>query len=560
MSEAQDQIAFEQLGLGSVLKQSRLFVPPNQREYAWTDREVTQLLQDFAKAINDGEPGYFLGTVVTIPRPDGSLEVVDGQQRLATTAILLAAIRDYLVGRDDILVEALNNEFLTGIDRAKRSRIPKLQLNVDDNEYFQWIIARNEGEQPPAPVKDSHTLLDNASKFCRGFVRKIVATIDPTIHGDHLNDWVSFVERRAIVVLLRVPNDANAYKMFETLNDRGLRTSQADLIKNYLFGRSGERIREVQSRWSYMRGTLESLEEENITVDFLRHALIAIRGYTRESEVYDAVQENAKSEHAAIGFASQLESLATSYVATFNPEHEKWNSYPESCRRSIEVLNLLNIRPMRPVLLAVSANFSAAETASTFQFCVSLGVRLLIASSTRSGSVELPLAAAANTVFAGAITSTKELKARLNGVTPTDEEFRTAFETARVSKAQLARYYLRSLEMAARNEPEPWFLPTQDPSVINLEHVLPKKPEGNWPLFTDDEAGMYVNRLGNQALLQASTNSNLKSVGIVDKKPVFLASEYILTSQIGNCADWSPVEIAERQKGLAILAPTAWPI
>ena len=219
MSESQDQIAFEQLGLGSVLKQSRLFVPPNQREYAWTDREVTQLLQDFAKAINDGEPGYFLGTVVTIPRSDGSLEVVDGQQRLATTAILLAAIRDYLDGRDDVLVEAINNEFLTGIDRAKRLRIPKLRLNVDDNEYFQWIIARNEVDKAPHPTKDSHNLLDRASKTARDYVRKIVATLDSRSHGDQLNDWVSFIERRAIVVLLRVPNDANAYKMFETLND-----------------------------------------------------------------------------------------------------------------------------------------------------------------------------------------------------------------------------------------------------------------------------------------------------------------------------------------------------
>jgi hypothetical protein len=93
-----------------------------------------------------------------------------------------------------------------------------------------------------------------------------------------------------------------------------------------------------------------------------------------------------------------------------------------------------------------------------------------------------------------------------------------------------------------------------------LEHVLPKKREGNWPQFTDDEASMYVNRLGNQALLQASTNSSLGSVGFADKKPVLKASRYILTSQIADCADWSAVEIAERQKSLAILSPTAWPI
>ena len=66
-------------------------MPSNQREYAWTEREVTDLLQDFALAISEAKP-YFLGTIVTIPREEGTLEVVDGQQRLATTAILLSAI------------------------------------------------------------------------------------------------------------------------------------------------------------------------------------------------------------------------------------------------------------------------------------------------------------------------------------------------------------------------------------------------------------------------------------------------------------------------------------
>ena len=111
-----------------MLKQHRLEVRPNQREYAWTKREVTQLLQDFSKAVNEGD--YFLGTIVTIPRTTGTLEVVDGQQRLATTAILLAAIRDYLRDRNEtVLVESVNNEFLTGIDRSKRERVPKLSPN-----------------------------------------------------------------------------------------------------------------------------------------------------------------------------------------------------------------------------------------------------------------------------------------------------------------------------------------------------------------------------------------------------------------------------------------------
>ena len=99
MADERYQMDFEQLGIGQVLGRSRLFVPPNQREYSWTDLEALTLYRDFERAAATGA-SYFLGAIVTIPRDDGMLEVVDGQQRLATTAILLAAIRDHLDGGD----------------------------------------------------------------------------------------------------------------------------------------------------------------------------------------------------------------------------------------------------------------------------------------------------------------------------------------------------------------------------------------------------------------------------------------------------------------------------
>ncbi len=153
----------------------------------------------------------------------------------------------------------------------------------------------------------SHDQLRAATNEAHKHVRNIVAGLDPKDHGDLLNAWVSFIEHKALAVMLRVPNDANAYKMFETLNDRGLRVSQADLIKNYLFGRSGERIREVQNRWAFMRGALETLDEEDTTVTFLRYALIAMHGYLREAQVYDKVQETVKAEQASVTFVSTLE-------------------------------------------------------------------------------------------------------------------------------------------------------------------------------------------------------------------------------------------------------------
>jgi Protein of unknown function DUF262/Protein of unknown function (DUF1524) len=558
MSDSKSQIVFEQSGLGNVRKQNQLVVPSNQREYSWSDRQTTQLFQDFAKAIADGEVGYFLGTIVTIPRTNGTLEVVDGQQRLATTALLLAAIRDYLKDKDQILVESINNEFLTGIDRTKRARTPRLRLNIDDNELFSWLLAPN-GDEPKS-ARTSHTLLKAAFGEAKKHVQAIISSLDPKVHGDILNSWVTFIEHKALVILLKVPNDSNAYKMFETLNDRGLRTSQADLIKNYLFGRSGDRIQEVQSRWAFMRGALESLEDEAVTVTFLRHALIIMRGYLTSAQVYDAVQDAVKSELASVTFSSTLENLAHSYAATFNSDHEKWNGYPDTVRRSYEVLNLLNIKPMRPLLLAIAAKFDHKNSSLGLQFLVSFGVRLLITNATTSGSVETKIAAAANAIFLETIKSVDQLKTALTDVIPSDEEFRLDFATARISIGKLARYYLRSLETSAKDVGEPWFIPNEDRSVINLEHVLPKKPLLNWPQFNEEEVHVWVHRLGNQALMRATDNSSLASDGFESKKNIYQNSPYLLTSQIAELSSWTPKEIEARQKTLADLATKTWPV
>src|SRR5271170_6727422 len=329
MTTTKGQIGFQQVGIGGVLKQYRLTVPANQREYSWTDREVTKLLQDFARAISSLETEYFLGTVVTIPRSPEVLEVVDGQQRLATTAIFLSEIRNYLQDKEALISESINHGFLTDIDREKRQRVAKLQLNLEDNEFFrQMILAKTNKERPSPNSRRSHQLITTAFDLARDQIKNIVSGFDAKDHGDVLNKWIRFIEYSAQVILLKVPTDANAYKMFETLNDRGLRTSQADLIKNFLFGQSGDRLMEAQQKWALMRGTLESIEEEEITVTFLRHALMPISGYLTAQDVYEEVQLRAKGPETAIEFLTTLESLASIYAAIFNPEHEKWNPYP----------------------------------------------------------------------------------------------------------------------------------------------------------------------------------------------------------------------------------------
>ena len=84
-----DGIDIQGEAIGHALKDSRLAVPVNQRSYAWEEKHVVELYQDLANAIATSETEYFLGSIVVTRSGDGVPEVVDGQQRLATSIILL---------------------------------------------------------------------------------------------------------------------------------------------------------------------------------------------------------------------------------------------------------------------------------------------------------------------------------------------------------------------------------------------------------------------------------------------------------------------------------------
>ena len=129
-----------------------------------------------------------------------------------------------------------------------------------------------------------------------------------------------------------------------------------------------------------------------------------------------------------------------------------------------------------------------------------------------------------------------------------------------MSQAYLARYYLRSLEMAVKREVDPCFIPNDDQQVINLEHVLPEKPGENWPQFTPEVAAAFYRRLGNMALLQAKSNSDLRSSSFAEKKRIYTESPFHLTRRIAEGNDWTSNSIAERQAYMAQWAVKTWPV
>src|SRR5215210_7314580 len=146
-------------GIGHILSDNRLEVPRYQRSYAWTDKHVKDLFTDLADALQNDEPEYFLGSIVAIGTDTDRIEVVDGQQRLATVTILLAAIRDYFFKNGESeRASDIEREYLARRDLRTQEVIPNLRLNELDNDFFaKRIVSRPDdpGRSIPPGTRES---------------------------------------------------------------------------------------------------------------------------------------------------------------------------------------------------------------------------------------------------------------------------------------------------------------------------------------------------------------------------------------------------------------------
>lgn len=265
MSGQHGKIEFEHIGIGCVLAQKRLFVPPNQRDYKWKDREVKALLADITDQIASHSESYFLGTLVLTRRTDGGVDVADGQQRLATSTILLSAIRDHFSQtNEEMQVERIENRYLTTIDPDSEQRVPRLRLNTANDAYFhsQIIQQTNVRGTPEESLRRQNERLAAAATEAAEHVRN-VCLANPRHSKERLKEIVKFLDEKAMVFVLTVPADVDAFVMFETLNDRGLKTSQADLVKNFLFGEAKKGTLERASElWRMTISALECLDDD----------------------------------------------------------------------------------------------------------------------------------------------------------------------------------------------------------------------------------------------------------------------------------------------------------
>ena len=557
---APSSIEIDLTGIGKVLSARLLAVPTYQRPYSWKETPVSEFWADLRAAFGKKSREYFLGTIVLTKQGTvGRDTIIDGQQRLATTAMLLASIRGEYRSRGDAKrAGIIQAEFLSTADLESGNDVSRLRLSSDDEPFFRNLVV--EELATSAPTRGSHELVVAAYRLLQAEVKKVASDAGAE-WSKRLLEWVDFLKNNVFVIALEVPTEADAFLIFETLNDRGADLTIADLLKNFLFGRAGDQLEVVRDGWLLALGSLEITQANATFTMFLRHYWSSKRGAIRERELYKDIKDNVTSAPQAVEFVADLQGAARLYAALLNSDHDYWAALGTEGRANVETLLRLDLEQVRPLLLAAMQHFQPSELRRALKALVSWAVRGIIVGGIGGGTYEKAYCDAGVKIRKGDIKSVDELFKELTRIIPTDEEFKAAFTVARVPKSNLARYYLIALERGKTGEKEPELVPNNDENQLNLEHILPKSAtETDWgAAFSLDERKDWVFRLGNLALLAKGPNGRIGNKPFSAKRAILGASALLLTKDVAKDSTWTPKTIQKRQAELADLAVAVWP-
>ena len=555
-------------GLGQLVSERRLLnVPDHQRDYAWTPDVVSAFLDDVIGALQDNAPDYFAGLIVLVgPQPGGTWEILDGQQRLATATMVYAALRSALqalgLTRD---AEHIQTQFIGVTELGDEAAKPRLNLNANNRPTFVELVVN------PAAEGVLETRRREASRFsstrrviealltCQQRVRGLIRAdaADPKDQARDLYRLANYLRDNVRVVCVDVPSTANAYVIFEALNDRGLDLSALDLVKNHFFGQAGSRLPEVQASWTRMTAFLGDRRAE----DFLRVFWTSQFGPLSRGRLLDQWRLKFETPDEVARLMRDMAEAAEQYAALEAPEHEIWADYSAACRESVATLALLGGRAMRPILLAAFEGLDAASMERLLGGLVNLAARALVVGG-RTTALETTCAQAARGIFNGELTTAPAIGRVLAPAAPDDDEFREGFSQYAETKEARARYLLYALERAAGSSTS---LPaTLPPDTLWLEHILPARPGKTWQaaLTADPQLrSQYVHRLGNLCLLERKPDQPRGGGGFDQKRAALYApSAFSLTRQVAEqYAVWDRRAIEARQRALADLALQTWP-
>lgn len=543
---AQSRTVVDLLGSNAPL---RLVVPIFQRGYSWEAKHVKAFWDDLTDSNRPIK--YFMGPIVVLEKPeDGISELLDGQQRLATITILFSVIRDAAsrLGFQEAehFSAYIQRDFIIG-EEGRRN----IQLGETDDAYFMELIQQLpklvSGKTPKKPKRRSHRFVFEARAFLADVVTKALTGKDSAESLKYLRGLRDYVRHNLILACITVTSDDDAFQIFETLNDRGLRLSTPDLLLNFLMRQAKDEERKhIRLIWDEM---LAEMGRRDIS-RFLRHLWVSQYGDLKAEGLFAALKAAIKkSAVSSLSFVQQCSEECRSYVALLDVRAETLGVAEPYIRKLIKGIDAQSALPL---LLSCMARFSLTEVASIAQFLLVFIVRWMILTGRDTARMETLLFSLARDVRTGEISgktvSVSEVKNSLRGVSPDDTEV-TAAISRMVLPADSAEYVVRCISNSMETKTKE--KTTGDES--NLEHIYPQNPDdGAWG-GEDNQAILepYTWHIGNLTMLGERLNTKAKNSEYEAKREKYKASELKMPQLIAEKYDkWDAPSIEDRAKSL----------
>lgn len=545
-------------------------IPRFQRDYSWTLEQWEDLWTDILNTIKDPsqeDDSHYMGYLVLQSTDDKTFEVIDGQQRLTTlTLIILAVIKNLQRLIDEKnepeqniqRINQIRQTYIGYLDPVSLVSKSKLTLNHNNNDYFQHYIIPLE-KLPQRGFKASEHLLRKSFEWFDAQVSSLLKSV-VSYKGQYLAKFVEDLSDALFFTVITVTDELNAYKVFETLNSRGVRLSSTDLLKNYLFSvldtnsEAQYELDILEKRWLQMESRLQSEKFP----DFLRVYWNSKYKLSRHSELFKTVKNNVKDRVGVFDLIKGLESDLDNYLALISPE---LSDFSESDKNNLALLRMFRVRQPYPLLLSAKREFKQKEFSSLLRAIVVITFRYNTIGSYSPTDQEKVYCAVAEKISSNEILDLKDVWSYLKPIYIDDERFYLDFccksiNTSDSRSRKLVRYILCLIEKNISGTSLDF---TSD--SLNIEHILPQNAPDGWNGFTSEACMEMVYRLGNMVLLQPSKN---RDIGVEDysEKIKVLSECTIKTTQLvaNNYKEWSPEAIDSHQKDMALKAKLIWSV
>ena len=576
------EVAVDQ-SIEEVLNRGFYLIPRFQRPYSWTADNVGDFWSD---TIQSDSTDYFIGSVIVYEtgevgeqrRTSPEYAIVDGQQRLTTITILLAAIRDSLKAlagefaskSPDLDGEC--TELATGVQafiergdrRARRRRILTTETGYP---YLQTYVQSIDADGPEKqPARADEKRIEAALTYFQKQLDDLVDATrkDPTIPQEGRDrtavDRLEEVRDRVLnlsVILVVVTNEDDAYEIFETLNTRGQDLNLADLVRNFLLRDLREEAEGVDSARSRYANILESLYEPEAPIDpaqFILHSWLSREDYTSGKKLFRDMKKRVQGPEPKKRLLASLEVDAPLYRKARYPRQADWGQFPD-IGESIDALIVFRMTQPLPLVLAALRAYSERRLTlknmrRLLSAIESFHLRFTaIAGKSSSGGISKRYAGAAQRMSRADASKTggvvNELLGRLRESAPTKAEFEVGFGELRyssdvIAQKQLVQYVLRRFyEEGSEGSVKVDF------SAMTIEHLASERAANAYEQLDPAQYGS----IGNLILVSQDVNRKLANHPWSEKIKILREQREIwIPPEVLDADSWAAEQITSRLK------------